>query len=223
MDKAFVEKTQKVIVSISEMETIKSYYLVGGTALSIQLNHRLSEDLDFMRWQKSKDEKMDIDVKSIQAELIEKNHSINLIDILAVNHVEFYIDNDVKLSFYAPKRRKPIIEPIAYINNLTLAGKSTIAALKMETLMRRSYFRDYYDLYFILKEKSDKEIVSIIDNALKYSNHNIKSKNLLGILVNHEQFIPDSGFKKLEPVSDISSKEIAEFMNKTVKHAYQNR
>jgi predicted nucleotidyltransferase component of viral defense system len=223
MDGALIEKTKKVIVSISEMEAIKPYYLVGGTALSMQLHHRLSEDLDFMRWQKSKNEKMFIDVKDIVAELTEKKHVINSTDFLAKNHVEFYIDNGVKLSFYAPEKREPIIEAISYLNNLKLANESTIAALKMETLMRRSNFRDYYDLYFILKEKSAIEIISIIDNALKYSSHSLKSKNLLGILVNHEQFTPDAGFKNLDPISEISPKEIADFMNKTVKTAYQSR
>lgn len=223
MDKALIEKTKKVIVSISEMEAIKSYYLVGGTALSIQLHHRLSEDLDFMRWQKSKNEKMFIDVKSIATELTERKHIINSTDFLANNHIEFYIDNGVKLSFYAPEKRAPAIEVISYMNNLKLANESTIAALKMETLMRRSKFRDYYDLYFILKKKSAKEIIAIIDNTLKYSNHSFKSKNLFGLLVNYEQFTPDAAFKNLEPISDISPKEIAEFMNQTVKAAYQSR
>jgi predicted nucleotidyltransferase component of viral defense system len=223
MYKSLIEKTKKVIVSISEMEAIKPYCLVGGTALSLQLNHRLSEDLDFMRWQKFKNEKMSIEVKKIVAELIEKKHIINSTDIFAMNHVEFCIDKGVKLSFYAPEKREPIIQTIPYMNNLKLANTSTIAALKMETMMRRSNFRDYYDLYFILKEKSTKEIVDIIDNALKYSGHSLKSKNLLGILVNYEQFIPDTEFYNLEPVSDIAPEEIAKFMNQIVKNAYQNR
>jgi predicted nucleotidyltransferase component of viral defense system len=220
MDKALIDKTKKIIVSISEMEAIKPYYLVGGTALSIQLNHRLSEDLDFMRWQKNKYEKMSVDIKAIVSELTEKKLIINSTDILANNHVEFFIDNGVKLSFYAPEKREPIIETVPYLNNIKLANEATIASLKMETLMRRCNFRDYYDLYFILKNKSSQEIISIIDNALRYSSHSLKSKNLLGMLVNYDLFTSDSEFKNLEPISDISPKEIAEFMNKTVKAAY---
>jgi hypothetical protein len=150
-----------------------------------------------------------------------KNHIIT--NILAHNHVEFQIDAGVKLSFYAPEKIAPQIEPVPYLNNLKLVSESTIAALKMETLMRRNYFRDYYDLYFILKEKSPQEIVSIIDNALKYSHHTLKSKNLLGMLTNYEQFSPDAGFQNLEPILNISPQEIAEFMSQTVKLAYQNR
>ncbi|MDR3266335.1 MAG: nucleotidyl transferase AbiEii/AbiGii toxin family protein, partial [Tannerella sp.] len=54
MDKALVQKTRNVIEAISRMESIKPYILVGGTALSLQLKHRLSEDLDFMKWQETK-------------------------------------------------------------------------------------------------------------------------------------------------------------------------
>jgi hypothetical protein len=72
-----------------------------------------------------------------------------------------------------------------------------------------------------LKDKSPKEIVKIIDNALQYSNHHFKSKNLLGLLENYERFTPDKDFELLNPVLDISSKEIANFMGKIVKQTYQ--
>ncbi len=49
-------QTGKIIEAISRLECIKPFVLVGGTALSIQLNTRQSEDLDFMRWKEGKDE-----------------------------------------------------------------------------------------------------------------------------------------------------------------------
>ncbi len=42
--------TGKIFDAISELECIKPYILVGGTALSLQIGTRQSEDLDFMRW-----------------------------------------------------------------------------------------------------------------------------------------------------------------------------
>ena len=36
------------------------YLLVGGTALSLQMGTRQSEDLDFMKWRTSKTEKMEV-------------------------------------------------------------------------------------------------------------------------------------------------------------------
>ena len=42
--------------AISKIECIKPYVLVGGTALSLQLGTRQSEDPDFMSWRKNRTE-----------------------------------------------------------------------------------------------------------------------------------------------------------------------
>jgi len=117
MKEALVEKTLNVIEAISKMEFVKSYFLVGGTALALQLKHRLSEDLDFMCWKKSKKDKQNIDIEKIKNELLQ-NFIVDKIDILGNNHIEMYIDGGVKLSFYAPDKTKPAIVPIYYLNNL---------------------------------------------------------------------------------------------------------
>jgi hypothetical protein len=37
--------------TIKQCEILKEYILIGGTAVSLQIHHRLSEDLDFCKWQ----------------------------------------------------------------------------------------------------------------------------------------------------------------------------
>lgn len=58
--KGLAPHTQQIFETISELDSIKSYLLVGGTALTLQINTRQSEDLDFMRWRTSKTEKMEV-------------------------------------------------------------------------------------------------------------------------------------------------------------------
>ncbi len=219
MNNALVEKTLKVIETISTMESIKPYVLVGGTALSLQLEHRLSEDLDFMRWQESPKEKMEIDISGIKKELQQRFTNV-VLDILEFNHVEIFIEGGVKLSFYAPEKRKPRMHLVQYLNNIKIADIDAIAALKMETLLRRALFRDYYDLYCIFQQKNPEEIKSIMDNALKYSGHNLKSKNLIGMLINSYRFRNDSSFAQLEPKYLVSGEEIEAFMIERVKKFY---
>ena len=48
--KGLTDKTYQIFESVSKMESIKPYVLVGGTALNLQIGARESEDLDFMRW-----------------------------------------------------------------------------------------------------------------------------------------------------------------------------
>nr|WP_294500378.1 hypothetical protein [uncultured Bacteroides sp.] len=58
--KGLAPHTQQIFEAVSELDSIKSYLLVGGTALTLQINTRQSEDLDFMRWRTSKTEKMEV-------------------------------------------------------------------------------------------------------------------------------------------------------------------
>lgn len=58
--KGLAQKTYSIFDSISRLECIKPYVLVGGTALSLQLGTRESEDLDFMSWRKSRNDKQEV-------------------------------------------------------------------------------------------------------------------------------------------------------------------
>ena len=55
--KGLAPHTQSVFESVSKLECLKPYLLVGGTALSLQIATRQSEDLDFMKWRTCKTEK----------------------------------------------------------------------------------------------------------------------------------------------------------------------
>jgi predicted nucleotidyltransferase component of viral defense system len=219
MKEAMVEKTLRVIDSVSQMECIKPYVLVGGTALALQLKHRMSEDLDFMRWRESKSDKREIAITAIKREL-EQLHTIDAIDIFEFNHVEIHIDQGVKLSFYVPDKRKPDMNPVVFRDNLILANVDCIAALKMELLMRRTEFRDYYDFYCILKDRDADAIRQIIANALHYSEHRLKSKNLTGILTNPERFGNSEALSQLAPKYSVSARDIEQLMIAKLKDLF---
>ena len=51
--KGLAPHTLQVFEAVSKLDCIKSYLLVGGTALSLQMGTRQSEDLDFMKWRMS--------------------------------------------------------------------------------------------------------------------------------------------------------------------------
>ena len=46
--KGLAPHTLQVFEAVSKLDCIKSYLLVGGTALSLQMGTRQSEDLDFI-------------------------------------------------------------------------------------------------------------------------------------------------------------------------------
>lgn len=206
--KGLAPHTQQVFEAVSKLECIKPYLLVGGTALSLQIGARQSEDLDFMKWRTSKAEKMEVDWPQIEKALA-KIGEIQNKNILDIDHVE-YLVSDVKFSFYACPKYSPISVPVNYLNNLNLADVKSIGAMKMEVMMRRSNFRDYYDIYSILK--SGISINELITLALSYSGHKMKSKNLLAMLTNGNRFTRDAHFEQLEPIYAVTTQEIEDFI-----------
>lgn len=198
--------TSAIFEAVSRLECIKPYVLVGGTALSLQIATRMSEDLDFMSWRKSRDEKCEVDWPAIKKEL-ETVGTVETCDILDIDHVEFVVDG-VKLSFYANPNRSPVQREVPFLNNLRLADPIAIGAMKMEVMLRRSKFRDYYDIYSLLEAGADlQEMISL---ALKYSGHRLKSKNLIAMLTRSDRFLPDANFSALEPRYSVTPAEIEE-------------
>ncbi len=189
---------------ISRLDCIKSFVLVGGTALSLQIGKRQSEDLDFMKWRTSKTEKMEVDWPNIKKEL-ETVASIDHMNLMDIDHVEFLVAG-VKVSFYASPRYSPVSAPVHIQNNLYAADLLSIGAMKMEVMMRRSNFRDYYDIYSLLQQGI--AFQSMVELALKYSGHLLHTKNLYSMLTNGSRFTDDTNFMQLNPTYSVTAKEI---------------
>lgn len=202
--KGLTSTTSAIFENISRLDCIKPYVLVGGTALSLQIGTRMSEDLDFMSWRKTRYEKREVDWPTIKKEL-ETIGEISSYDIFDIDHVEFIV-NGVKISFYANPNYSPLITEVPFMNNLRLADTTSIGAMKMEVMLRRSKFRDYYDIYSLLE--TGHNLNEMIDIALKYSGHRLKSKNLLAMLTRSDRFVPESDFSELQPVYSVTPAQI---------------
>lgn len=209
------EKINTIIANVATMECIKPYILCGGTALAMQIGHRKSEDLDFMMWRKSKNEKPEVNWPAIEKELKEKVGEIENFNMLGFDQVEF-VSAGVKFSFYVSESYCPIVSPIPYSGNIRLADIYSIMAMKLEVMFRRMKIRDYYDIYSILKEGYD--ISKGIDMALKYSQHKLSTKNIVMMLLS-DKFMSDEGFGQLEPKYKISKEEIREYILQKLKSA----
>ena len=209
MKQSLAPHTGRIFEKISKMQSIEPFVLVGGTALSLQLNTRQSEDLDFMRWKENSRDSLDIGWPSIRKELSTIGQ-IQDEDIAGFDQASFIVDG-VKISFYAAPRKKiPNMQEIHFMNNLRLADAESIAVMKMETMMRRNKFRDYYDIYSVLRTGAD--INKLISLALEHSGHRLKSKNLMAMLTNGQLFRKDEEFSHLQPKYDVSAEDIEKYI-----------
>ena len=162
-----------------------------------------------MRWKESKDDTLDIGWPKIQKEL-ETVGTIEDVQVAGFDQALFIVDG-VKVSFYAaPRKRIPSMQEIPYLNNIRLADVESIGIMKMEAMMRRSKFRDYYDIYSILKNGAD--IKALIPQALEHSGHKLKSKGLMAMLSNGALFKKDEQFTQLRPIYDVTSSDIEAYI-----------
>lgn len=90
------DNIEKILPVLSEAECLKGWTLVGGTALAIQIGHRESEDLDFMKWNFKGD--CSVDWPAIRKELTAIFGSEPEMGLLGHDQVQFFV-NGVELSF----------------------------------------------------------------------------------------------------------------------------
>jgi len=143
------QSTKEVFETLSGVrylkKTLLEYTLLGGTALSIYLKHRMSEDLDFFKNGTNLN-------KGKLFYFFRKNEiKYEIIAEPSSEQIDLMIGN-VKISFFASgfdclknnKNKK--------YGNIEIASVELITAMKVYTLSLRSEFRDYYDLYVLNKE-----------------------------------------------------------------------
>lgn len=213
MRQGLTTNIEAIIEQVAQLECIKPYILCGGTALAIQIGHRKSEDLDFMMWRISKTEKPEVNWNAIERELKKKIGEIENFNMLGFDQVEFVVKG-VKFSFFVSDNLSPVTAPTEYLGNIRLADIESIMAMKMEVMLRRMKFRDYYDIYCMLQEGYS--IHNGIEKALNLSRHRLSSKNIIAMLLGG-QFVPDNNFTTLEPKYDVTKEQIREYIMQKLK------
>jgi hypothetical protein len=216
--KGLTKNTEKIFEAVSLLDCIKDYTLIGGTAISIQIGKRLSEDLDFCRWSTNlKKDKPTVDWPQIKKEL-ETIGKIEKMDILGFDQVNFVVKN-VKISFLTKQENlSPVNAPVPILNNINAADLDSLGSMKVELVLRRSNFRDYYDIYSLLMDGHS--LKAMVEGASKYSNHTLKTRNVLSFLANGSNYKKGKDFELLNPVYNVTNKAIEDLIKSTIKKEY---
>lgn len=135
------KKRQKVFKTLSTFKN--DGYLAGGTGLALQINHRRSKDFDIFI-DRSVDNKLKLKVERIFGKV---SFSVNTSDQISFKTPEGI--NITFLWYYF----KPISDFVK-TNSLSLASADDIVADKAETIGRRAVWRDYVDIFLLLKSKN---------------------------------------------------------------------
>jgi hypothetical protein len=118
----------------------REYYLVGGTAIALHIGHR--ESIDFDLFKEKAMRKTDIFSKLSKSKLKYKASFVEY------NQINLLI-NQVKMTFFQFPYEIPKNSELKGI--IKMPDLLTLAAMKAFALGRRAKWKDYVDLYFILK------------------------------------------------------------------------
>jgi len=120
-----------------------NFYLCGGTALALQIGHRKSVDFDLAMPGEIKPEAI---LRSLQLKGHFPEHTLT-----ATSDEFTIIVQGVKLTFFCFPF--PIRATVPWPRTgLSMPKKSVIGAMKAYALGRRSKWKDYVDLYFLLRD-----------------------------------------------------------------------
>ena len=128
---------------LPELKNFPEFYLVGGTALALQIGHRVSVDLDLFT---TRDLPNNL---YLRIKRVFKNFKINRI-VNNENQLSVIVGK-VKIDFVSHKFPF-ILKPIIY-KGIKITKPAEIALMKAFTLSFRGTNKDYIDLYFLIRDK----------------------------------------------------------------------
>jgi hypothetical protein len=126
----------------------KDFYLVGGTALALQLGHRHS--IDFGLFSPKPFNNLTLRRK------IERLATITKIHLQSEGEFTLRV-NDIKTTFF--QFQYPVPHLINLDKIISMPDPLTIAAMKAFAMGQRSKWKDYVDLYFLFQHYSLDEII----------------------------------------------------------------
>jgi len=159
---------QKETVTASTLELLKSlmqdlqlndFFLVGGTALSLQIGHRISIDIDLFSQNMFDENKL--------LAYLEKQRNLRL-DFLEKNTIKGQI-NEIKIDLIT--HSYPLVKPLNVLDGIRLASLADIAAMKLNAIVGNgTRLKDFIDIAFLSCSLSLKQMAEAYE--LKYATRN---------------------------------------------------
>ncbi|MCK9446234.1 nucleotidyl transferase AbiEii/AbiGii toxin family protein [bacterium] len=147
MHQEILNSNQKELLPF--LAEFNDFGLVGGTGIALQIGHRGSIDFDLFSNKEFKNE----DIRKI---ILKNGKKIDHVFVDQKDEYTVLIDG-VKVTFlFYPFK----IDFSSEFSRIKMADLLTLSALKAYALGRRAKWKDYVDIYFILKIHTMEEIIS---------------------------------------------------------------
>ncbi|TAK43497.1 MAG: hypothetical protein EPO28_05915 [Saprospiraceae bacterium] len=162
--------TLAILKKVMQLPEFRQFNLVGGTALALQIGHRISIDLDLFTHEEYDSDK-----------ILQTLQSLGNLDTLVDNppYLQVRLD-DVKMDFL--KFPYTFVQECIETDGVRLVSIENIAVMKLLAIARRGVKKDFFDLYFILERYRLEEILQIFEAKLPHVDmfHILKSLTFFG-------------------------------------------
>lgn len=198
------ENAKKSLAILGKSKLLKNAYMAGGTALALQIGHRLSFDFDFF----TKNE-FDSAILSQRIKKIIPSFNLEKTDwgtiLGAIGKTKF------SLFFYDYS----LLFKASSFFDVDIANIKDIAAMKIAAIADRGSKKDFTDLYFIIKEE---KILSLHDCLTLYDKKFGALKQNKTHILKSLNYFDDAGKEaSLKMIKNVNWKEVKLFFQKEVK------
>lgn len=143
--------TLSLLKKLMGLETLHSFSLVGGTALSLRYGHRKSIDLDLFSIAEFNTEALAADLKR------EFGNEYSLESATAKWGIFCFI-KDVKIDLI--QHPHPLISQVEVEDGIRIFSDPDIIAMKLNAILGRGRKKDFWDLHELLHHYSLKEMIA---------------------------------------------------------------
>lgn len=198
--------TLRAIKLAASVPVVKRAYLAGGTALALQLGHRISIDLDFFTQEEFDEKAVATQMRGLSQF---KEERVGWRTILGrLGKTRFSI-------FYYQYR---LLEKCQVFEGIQVASNRDIAAMKLQAISDRGTKRDFIDLYFLAKEFSLESMLSFYDQ--KYGS---LEERLYHLIKSLGYFDDAEGEDMPQMLVSVDWEEVKAFFRKEVRRLAQEK
>ncbi|MFM9950742.1 MAG: nucleotidyl transferase AbiEii/AbiGii toxin family protein [Saprospiraceae bacterium] len=152
-------ETLALLERLQDDSELKNFFLVGGTALALQIGHRFSIDLDFFS------------IGEFNSQALQDHLFLRY--AIQTDHLSLYtirgVIKNVKVDFL--RHPYPLVQPLLTFGHLRLASIIDIAAMKLNAISHSGQrLKDFIDIFFLLEQMSLNVMLDAY--AKKYANSN---------------------------------------------------
>lgn len=168
---AIHKETFALLKAISSHRELQHFSLAGGTALALQLGHRMSIDLDFFTQQS-------FDTNEL-FEFLRGTFTVSNCT-QTTNSLSLYMQSqreDIKVDII--RHNYPLLYPVQKVQHIQILSLQDIAAMKLNAIANRGCKKDFYDVYALLNHFSIQQLLIFFEKKYPQNNSYAVVKSLV--------------------------------------------